>query len=46
MAEFILIRDSFIKMDGGIRSRVLGREKSINKSKEAGKSTLNAGKYN
>lgn len=46
IAEFILIRDSFIKMDGGIRGRVLGREKSINKSKEAGKSTLNAEKYN
>lgn len=39
MAEFLQIRDLFIKMDRGI-SGILGRENKINTSKEVGKSTL------
>lgn len=44
MAEFLLIRDLFIKMDWAI-SDILGRENKISTSKEVGKSTLYAGKY-
>lgn len=39
MAEFLLIRDLFIKMDRGING-ILGRGNKINTSKAVGKSTL------